>query len=264
MAKPELPKKGRHAVVLGGGIAGLASAGVLARHFDAVTIVERDGYGDAPSVRPHAPQGAHVHALLTGGLAALTRLVPDLPEWLDAMGLIEGDLTYHLRVAYAGRWLPRARSGLPGRGCTRADLEHLLLRDVRRRSNVTVLNGCRATGFIGRGHIRGVRTTIGETVHELRADLVVDALGRSSPTAAWLVDAGLARVEEEVVDPGVVYASGWFEPPNASTTIGWLSRRCRRSRRTHGLSWWCASPTVACTARPSNTGGRRRRDRPPS
>ena len=35
---------GKHAVVIGGSIAGLAAAGVLARHFERVTLLERDEY----------------------------------------------------------------------------------------------------------------------------------------------------------------------------------------------------------------------------
>src|SRR5262245_38491038 len=102
-------KKGRRALVLGGGIAGLTTACVLARHFGEVTVIERDRYASGREVRPHTPQGAHIHFLLAGGLVTLSRLIPKLPAWLDEMGLPEGDLTYHTRVAYEGRWLPRAR-----------------------------------------------------------------------------------------------------------------------------------------------------------
>src|SRR5271170_3922481 len=120
MASTRVSKKGRRAIVLGGGIAGLSAVGAVARHFDEVTLVERDRYPLEPAERPHTPQGAHAHILLAGGLVTLFRLFPELPGWLDAMGRPAGDLTYHTRVAYEGRWLPRAQSGIPVRTCTRA------------------------------------------------------------------------------------------------------------------------------------------------
>lgn len=203
----------RHAVVLGGGIAGLAAAGVVARYFEQVTLVERDRYPAGAAVRPHAAHGHHVHVLLAGGLVALSRLFPELPGWLDEMGFTAGDLTYHARVAYAGRWLPRAHSGVPVRTCTRADVEYVLRRAVARRDNVRVADRCEAVGLVGRDRVRSVRISRDGAEDELPADLVVDAMGRSSPSVRWLEQAGLPRVEEEVVDPGVVYTSAWFEPP---------------------------------------------------
>lgn len=205
--------KGARALVLGGGIAGLSAAGVLARHFEEVLVLERDCYPAGAEVRPHALHGAHVHLLLAGGLVTLGRLVPELPGWLDQMGLPEGDLTYHTRVAWQGRWLPRARSGIPIRACTRPQIELLLRRDVARRPNVRLVSPCKITGLLGRSRVTGARISRDGEEDEVRADLVVDAMGRSSPCAAWLSGAGLPAVEQSVVDPGVVYASAWFEAP---------------------------------------------------
>lgn len=214
MITPSIARAGRHAVVLGGGIAGLAAAANLIRHFERVTLVERDRYPTDPQVRAHTPQGAHAHILLAGGLVSLSRLFPELPAWLDEAGLVEGDLTHHTRVAYNGRWLPRARSGIPIRTCTRADVEHLLLRNARRFEAITLLDGCKVEGLLGRERARGVRVTEGGATREIEADLVVDAMGRGSPSARWLEDAGFSRVEEVTVNAGVVYASAWFEPPD--------------------------------------------------
>ena len=204
-----ISRKGERAVVLGGGIAGLTAAGVLASHFEQVTILERDRYAAEPSVRPHAPQGAHVHILLAGGLFTLTRLVPQLPTWLDEMGLPEGDLTHNMRVASGGAWLAKVRSGVPFRACTRPMLEHLLVRDVEARANVELWTDCTLTGL---GAVPGALeyTREGET-QRLRADLIVDASGRSSRAPKWLVAAGAAPAAEEIVDAGVVYTSCTFE-----------------------------------------------------
>lgn len=202
---------GERAIVLGGGIAGLAAAGVLSSRFEEVTVIERDHYPDGPAVRPHAPQGAHVHILLAGGLHTLTRLVPDLPGWFDEVGLPEGDLTLHLRLGFAGRWLPKVRSGVPVRPCTRPVLEHLLHRDVKRRKNVTVLTDCKVQGLTGGSSARGLTFLRGEKEEQIRADLVVDAAGRTSPSAKWVSSATSAEVEEEIVDGGVLYSSCTFK-----------------------------------------------------
>lgn len=203
-------RKGTHALVIGGGIGGLAAAGVLARRFDRVTVLERDAYPDGSEVRAHAPQGAHAHILLAGGLVALTRLVPHLPQWLDEMGLPERDLTVHTRVAYEGVWLPSAVSGVPVRACSRQDVERLLLRDVRARGNVALRPGVLVTGYLGdRGRVTGVRLGSGE---ELSADLVVDASGRATASHDWLEALGVPPAPIEVVDAKVTYASCWFEP----------------------------------------------------
>ena len=54
----------RHAVVLGGSLAGLVTARVLADHFERVTLVERDAYFDTSDSRKGIPQANHVHGLL--------------------------------------------------------------------------------------------------------------------------------------------------------------------------------------------------------
>ncbi|GAB2708132.1 FAD-dependent monooxygenase family protein [Nocardia thraciensis] len=55
---------GEHAVVLGGGIAGLFAARILADHCAAVTVVERDRLTDEGIKRRGVPQGQHSHGLL--------------------------------------------------------------------------------------------------------------------------------------------------------------------------------------------------------
>ncbi|MCA9696928.1 MAG: FAD-dependent monooxygenase, partial [Myxococcales bacterium] len=210
----QLSRLGERAVVVGGGIAGLAAAGVLARRFDQVDLLERDHYEAEPSVRPHAPQGAHVHILLAGGLHALTRLVPALPGWLDAEGLPEGDLTEHVRLAVGGRWLAKVRSGIPVRSCTRPMLEHLLLRDDGARGNVRVVTGCEVLRVEDRGDSSQVHIRVDDEPDRLDAALIVDASGRSSLYGKWLRVEGRSVVED-VVDGGVLYSPCGFEIPGA-------------------------------------------------
>ena len=58
---------GSHALVVGGGMAGLLAARVLAEHFDRVTIVERDRLPAGPEPRGGVPQARHVHGMLMRG-----------------------------------------------------------------------------------------------------------------------------------------------------------------------------------------------------
>lgn len=58
----------RHALVIGGSIAGLLAAQVMTKHFNQVTIIERDHLSDQPEQRPGVPQAHHFHVLLKRGL----------------------------------------------------------------------------------------------------------------------------------------------------------------------------------------------------
>ncbi len=53
----------RHAIVLGGSMAGLAAARALADHFDRVTLVEHDELTMSRGSRKGVPQGQHAHSL---------------------------------------------------------------------------------------------------------------------------------------------------------------------------------------------------------
>lgn len=60
----------KHAVVLGGSIAGLLAAHVLSRHFERVTLIERDAFPAGDEPRKGVPQSYQLHGLLAGGRRA--------------------------------------------------------------------------------------------------------------------------------------------------------------------------------------------------
>ena len=70
---------GHHAVVLGGSLAGLLAARVLADHFERVTLIERDAYLETSEARRGTPQANHVHGLLVRGRQILEEFFPGLP-----------------------------------------------------------------------------------------------------------------------------------------------------------------------------------------
>jgi flavin-dependent dehydrogenase len=59
--------RGDRAVVLGGSVAGLLAARVLADAYAEVIVVERDQLPSAAAHRRGAPQSRHIHGLLARG-----------------------------------------------------------------------------------------------------------------------------------------------------------------------------------------------------
>ena len=57
---------GRHAIVVGAGIGGLAAAKALSSSFETVTVLERDALPPEPIARIGTPQARQIHVLLRG------------------------------------------------------------------------------------------------------------------------------------------------------------------------------------------------------
>src|SRR6186713_3076104 len=96
-----------HAVVLGGSMAGLLAARVLADRFTHVTVVERDRYPETAQSRRGVPQAAHLHVLLMRGLAVLRDLFPGIEEDLIGHGAVAIDTGADLKWLTPGGWGPR-------------------------------------------------------------------------------------------------------------------------------------------------------------
>src|SRR5215472_14511675 len=79
---------GEKAVVIGGSIAGLMTARVLADHFEHVIVLERDHIAEEPAIHKSIAQGNHLHALLLGGEQVLSRLYPGFTDRLQNLGAV--------------------------------------------------------------------------------------------------------------------------------------------------------------------------------
>ena len=77
---------GETAVVLGGSVAGLCSAGVLAPHFDRVVVLERDELPPGAEHRRGVPQSKHPHFVLNAGRRAMGAIFPGFEEALIEAG----------------------------------------------------------------------------------------------------------------------------------------------------------------------------------
>lgn len=224
---PEISRHlGRRAVVLGGSLAGLLSGSVLARYFDQVVIVERDEVPDRSAApRRGVPQGRHSHGLLVSGSRAMERLLPGLSQDLIARGAIQADLLGRARWWLGGSELARFDSGMDGLLASRPLIEDEIRHHVLRLPNIVLLGGHDIAGLVvseDRRRVLGARVaarapeTGGGSTSELivdgavLADLVVDATGRGSRAATWLVDLGYPAVKESVVEAGMTYVTRRF------------------------------------------------------
>lgn len=205
----------RHAVVIGGSMAGLLAARVLADRFERVTIVERDRFPEGVENRKGVPQARHAHALLPRGFMIMARLFPGLAEELVSGGAIASDIPAESRRYQRGGYRVRFAIGRKSLLMSRPFLEAHIRRRVRALPNVTVLEEHAVTGLLSGGEeaakrVSGVtikRRATGASGRRLDTDLVVDASGRGSRTPAWLGELGYERPEEERVEIGVGYTT---------------------------------------------------------
>ncbi|MBX9777060.1 MAG: FAD-dependent oxidoreductase [Xanthobacteraceae bacterium] len=206
-----------HAIVIGGGIAGLLAARVLADHFRQVTLIERDRL-PAPESRKGVPQGDHVHCMLAKGQEILAQLFPDLLPSLIAGGAIPADMGLHFHWHHHGVWKTRFDSGIAITFFTRPFLESQIAERVRALPNVRVFDASAEQLLIDRDVGRALGVAIrssSDAPTSIHADLVVDAGGRGSQTPQWLEPAGYVRPAESAVQVNISYASRLYRAPRA-------------------------------------------------
>ncbi|MCA1716727.1 MAG: FAD-binding protein, partial [Actinobacteria bacterium] len=199
-----------HAVVIGGSMAGLLAARVLADHFDRVTVIERDPLPEGVENRKGVPQGRHAHGLLPRGQIVISKLFPGLTEELISGGAIACDIPAESRFYQPGGYRVRFASGKKGLMMSRPFLEEGVRRRVRALENVTFLLECDVTGLITDDRARVTGVTLrrrGGAIEKIAAELVVDAGGRGSRARAWMEEMGYGRPREEEIKIGVGYTT---------------------------------------------------------
>ncbi|MDQ4070668.1 MAG: FAD-dependent monooxygenase [Actinomycetota bacterium] len=204
------PSRGT-AVVIGGSMAGLSAAAVLAPRFSSVVIVERDPIADHPADRKGVPQGRHAHGLLPAGLERLERWFPGLTQELVEAGATEVDIGNDAVWYQGGGYRRRFRTGLSGPVASRALLEHQVRRRALALANVTLRSGARATGLTTDDDGSAVTGVILDDGTTLAADLVVDASGRAARSLPWLRALGYDAPPTSHIGIDVAYASRVFQ-----------------------------------------------------
>ena len=216
-------------MVLGGSVAGLCAAGVLAGHFEKVIVLERDQLPQDAEHRRGVPQSKHPHFLLNSGRRAIGEIFPGFEDALIAAGGLL--LMPSMDAAYCENegWAPRKRGSMTMVYSSRVLIERVLRDLARRLAAIELREGATVTGLRSTaggtpaGRVTGVdyETADGDTAH-IGADLIVDALGRGSSTVDWLAAAGWTRPPEKTLDAKVTYTSRWYDlPPTAERPPAW-------------------------------------------
>ena len=219
----------QHAIVMGGSLGGLLTARVLSKHFDRVTIVEKDRVSQVPESRPGQPQTQHLHGLLGMGLKIMTDYFPDLPLALVANGASINDFAMSMRWHLYGGYRSQFKIGFPSTTMSRGLLEHLIRERVLAIPNLTLLdraivkslqttpNRDRVIGTIVAQHDSQSQTRL------LSADLVVDVTGRSSRSGQWLEDLGYDPPPASKVHVNVCYTTRIYRrDPEDPRSHAWI------------------------------------------
>ncbi|WP_282692385.1 FAD-dependent monooxygenase [Streptomyces sp. CC208A] len=211
----------RHAVVIGGSIAGLLAARVLAEHAEKVTVVERDRLPEGPEARSGVPQGRHLHVLIEGGQRALDELLPGFMDELRGLGAPKVAMPTDMVQWQSGQWFTRLPASAHFYSGPRPQLEWLVRQRVLADPRVELVENTETVGLTGTAaRVTGVRLRErgaggGRESRTLAADLVVDASGRSTKAADWLAAIGAEAPHEETLDTGLAYASRVYRATDA-------------------------------------------------
>ncbi|MCC6614913.1 MAG: FAD-dependent monooxygenase [Anaerolineae bacterium] len=213
----------KHACVIGGGMAGLLHARVLADYAEQVTIIDRDQMPEQPEPRPGVPQGTHIHYLMVRGLQLLDEWFPGLRDEIERdSGAPRVQIGLQTRYMLYQTWQPSVDTGMHTYVLERPHLEDMVRRHLLTRENVKLLDRTEAVDLVfGGDNVSGVvtrkRPSGGEAV-TLPADLVIDASGRGSKTMSWLEKAGYALPQTHTIDAKLGYATRWYAKPESANT----------------------------------------------
>src|SRR3954452_16634158 len=204
-------------LVLGGGICGLATALLLARDGHTVRVLERDAEEVPGTVeeawqswdRRGVAQFRQTHNLHPRVRILLEAELPDVHDDLVRHG------AYRMNMISGMPPMITDRGPRPGDDrfltdtARRSTTEYTVANAARNEPRVSIERGVKVTGLLTGPslvdrvpHVLGATTAAGR---EIRADLVVDAMGRRSRIGSWLSALGGRPPYEEAEDCGFTY-----------------------------------------------------------
>lgn len=210
---------GDRAIVIGGSIAGLLSARVLADYFDRVIVIDRDKLPKTPQTRIGVPQSVQPHVLFTKGYRIIGELFPGIEDCLAANGAITIDWAREFKHYVEGNWVLNTEqpSDIVSVTCSRYLLEWTIRQELRKLPRISFIEQSKVTGLVYDAASDRVTGVCLRSVAPLNGDLIVDASGRSSQAPKWLKEVGVAPIPETVVNPFLGYATRRYKLPNINT-----------------------------------------------
>jgi 2-polyprenyl-6-methoxyphenol hydroxylase-like FAD-dependent oxidoreductase len=152
---------GRRAVVIGAGIGGLSAAGALAKYFEQVEILERDGLPVSAGSRSGTPQDRHPHGLLAGGLRALDQIFPGFKSDLAAAGAVPVSFARDVQFEHPEVGvLPKRDFGTSVLCATRPLIELVLRRRAEAVTNIMLRPASRVIGIVPAAGAAGARRPV--------------------------------------------------------------------------------------------------------
>jgi 2-polyprenyl-6-methoxyphenol hydroxylase-like FAD-dependent oxidoreductase len=214
-------------IVVGGGVCGLVAGMLLTRDGHEVTVFERDAAPAPDSVeeawekwaRDGVTQFRLAHFLAPAGRVVLEETLPDVLQALVSAGAARMDLLELMPPNLAGGGARDGDERFVTYTARRPTIEQVLAKAAQDEPGLEVRRGTAVkelTMELGSAtaHVTGVRLDSGET---LRADLVVDAMGRRSQLPRWLGDADIGQLHEESEDSGFIYYGRYFRSDDGTT-----------------------------------------------
>ena len=167
----------------------------------------------------------HSHTDASDGRATLEDLFPGYGQDLIAAGGLLIDAASDFNFYDEGDFLAPGPRRMPMYTASRPLFEHVARQRVRERDDVRLRAACRCVDYLldDRGtSVVGVAVKDGDAGREeLRADLVVDATGRTSRTPTWLEENGYEPPAVDEVTVDLAYSTMLVERPPDDRRAFW-------------------------------------------
>lgn len=147
----------QHAVIIGGSIAGLHAARVLADHAERVTLLDKDALDSTGNSRKGTPHARHAHLLLMKGQERMEARFPGLTQRAVSWGAVQVNLGNELRSFGLAGAMPSYSSGMRALSASRSLLEELTREQVLRLPKIAVRAQTEWMGMnVEKGRVTGV------------------------------------------------------------------------------------------------------------
>jgi 2-polyprenyl-6-methoxyphenol hydroxylase-like FAD-dependent oxidoreductase len=195
--------------VLGGSVAGLLAARLLADYSRQVVLIEQNEITADERRGPSVPHETQIHTLLPSGQRLIDRLLPDFTKTAMKSGAVLARPTQI--TVYFDDHQQVVVDDHPVLMASRPFLETRLRERVSALNNVVTLRA-RVTGIDHRdGGTHAVRYLAAGVEHVQSANFVIDAMGRASKLSNWLAKDGYDQPTLSRIPSGISYTTAMFK-----------------------------------------------------